>query len=63
LFYILNAVAKKKTLTGYTQGMNFLAGMILINLQRGEETFYMMMSILKTHEFDKILDLESGGRF
>ncbi|CDW78427.1 tbc domain-containing protein [Stylonychia lemnae] len=63
LFYILNAVAKKKTHTGYIQGMNFLAGMILINLQNGEDTFYMMMSILNTHEFDKILDLESGGRF
>eukprot|EP00347_Sterkiella_histriomuscorum_P004361 403360747 len=63
LLYILNAVAKKNSSTGYIQGMNFLAGTILINLQRGEETFWMMMSILNTYKFDSILDLKSGGLF
>jgi hypothetical protein len=43
--------------------MNFLAGTILLNLQRGEETFWMMMSILNKFGFDSILDLKKGGRF
>ncbi len=47
LFNILNALAQKNVKTGYIQGMNFLAGTILLNLQKGEETFWMMMSILK----------------
>lgn len=43
--------------------MNFLAGTILLNLQRGEETFWMMMSILGKYGFENILDLRNGGRF
>lgn len=52
LLNILNALAQKKEDTGYIQGMNFLAGTILINLQREEETFWMMMSILNEYKFD-----------
>lgn len=52
LFNILNALAQKNAKTGYIQGMNFLAGTILINLQKEEETFYMMMSILNKYKFD-----------
>jgi hypothetical protein len=43
--------------------MNFLAGTVLINLQKGEETFWMMMSILNKYKFDNILDLKNGGLF
>jgi hypothetical protein len=60
---VLNAIAQKNVKTGYIQGMNFLAGTILLNLQRGEETFWMMMSILNKFGFDSILDLKKGGRF
>ena len=59
----MNAIAQKNVKTGYIQGMNFLAGTILLNLQRGEETFWMMMSILNKFGFDSILDLKKGGRF
>lgn len=43
--------------------MNFLAGTILINLQKAEESFWMMMSILNVYKFDRILDLKNGGLF
>ena len=43
--------------------MNFLAGTILINLHKEEETFWMMMSILNKYKFDSILDLKNGGLF
>ena len=32
LFNVLNAIAQKNVKTGYIQGMNFLAGTILLNL-------------------------------
>ena len=60
---MLNALAQKNVKTGYIQGMNFVAGTILLNLQRGEETFWMMMSIMNKFQFDSILDLRNGGRF
>lgn len=60
---MLNALAQKNVKMGYIQGMNFLAGTILLNLQRGEETFWMMMSILGKYGFENILDLRNGGRF
>jgi len=52
LFNVLNALAQYNTQTGYIQGMNFLAGIILLHLNKDEETFHMMNSILSDYKFN-----------
>lgn len=51
-------------LLGYTQGMNFIAGTVLVHLQQHEEnTFWFLISLLYEHKFRHVFNFLSEGTF
>ena len=50
LIRILNAVANQMPDLGYVQGMNFIAASLLLILCNEEDTFYMMIQLLKKYK-------------
>jgi hypothetical protein len=39
---------------GYSQGINFIAATLYLNLQDEEETYWMLMYILKDKDYGKV---------
>ena len=60
LYNILNAIAIFDPETDYIQGMNFIAAFILCKMNE-ENTFFMMIYIMKTLNHRKVINLSLGG--
>lgn len=50
LVRILNAVSNHMPDLGYVQGMNFIAASLLLIICNEEDTFYLMVQILKKYK-------------
>ena len=48
---------------GYTQGVNFVAAVILMNLDNEKSTFWFMTSLLRKHKFAQVFDFTKYGTF
>ena len=48
------AISKEFPQVGYCQGMNFVAAIIIINLNKEEESFRMMRYIMKEMKYKKL---------
>ncbi|KAK6195609.1 hypothetical protein SNE40_001000 [Patella caerulea] len=46
LKHVLTAIARKNTRIGYCQGMNFLAGLLLLAIQNEEKVFWLMDTVI-----------------
>jgi hypothetical protein len=46
LYNILHAYACLDVEVGYSQGMNFIAGMLLLNIPEEEDAFWCLVSIM-----------------
>jgi len=60
---VLTAISNYNDRCGYTQGMNFLAGTLLLYLRNEEYTFWMMNWILVNLGLEKVLDLSNIKNF
>ena len=54
LLNVLVAISKEFPQVGYCQGMNFVAAIIIINLNKEEESFWMMRYIMKEMKYKKL---------
>jgi len=60
---VLNALSNYRGL-GYTQGMNFICGIILVQMSMSEQdTFKVISSLFFQHKYQQIYEFTTGGGF